>query len=316
MATTIEWTRSDDGSAGETWNPVTGCDRVSPGCDHCYALTLAKRLKAMGNPKYQRDGDSRTSGPGFRASLHPDVLGLPLLWRRPRRIFVNSMSDLFHDDIPDEYIAQVFAVMAQARHHTFQLLTKRHGRMRSLLDADGLRLLEATTDEDTAEVLTNAPWPLPNVWVGVSVEDQKWADIRIPALLDTPAAVRFLSCEPLLGSVDIDRYLWLIGASTAGPWRDYAGRRRLLGGGSSGVGGMMITSIPARDLSWIIVGAESGAGARPMDEAWAQSIVDQCRAASVPVFVKQLSAGRRANHDIDTFPPGLRVREYPQAVTA
>src|SRR3954454_14245296 len=122
----IEWTDA-------TWNPVTGCDRVSPGCAHCYALDLAARLKRMGNPRYQNDGDPKSSGPGFGVTLHEDVLEKPLRWRRPRRIFVNSMSDLFHEEVPDEFIARVFTTMRRADHHTFQILTKRPGRMRDLL---------------------------------------------------------------------------------------------------------------------------------------------------------------------------------------
>lgn len=129
-ATKIEWTRGDDGSAGATWNPVTGCTRVSAGCDHCYAATLARRLKAMGNPRYQLDGPD---GPGFGVTLHPDKLTEPQSWRKPRRVFVNSMSDLFHDEVPDEFIAAVFAVMARTPRHTFQVLTKRPGRMASFV---------------------------------------------------------------------------------------------------------------------------------------------------------------------------------------
>src|SRR5580704_10721215 len=130
MATGISWTE-------ETWNPATGCDRVSPGCDRCYALTMAKRLKGMGQAKYQRDGDPKTSGPGFGLTVHPDALDLPRHWRKPRKVFVNSMSDLFHKDVPSEFIARVFAVMAACPQHTFQVLTKRHARMRSLLNNDG-----------------------------------------------------------------------------------------------------------------------------------------------------------------------------------
>ena len=127
MSTGISWT-------GETWNPTTGCDRVSSGCDHCYAMTMAKRLKGMGQAKYQRDGDPKTSGPGFGLTVHRDALTLPLRWRKPRKVFVNSMSDLFHADVPAEFIARVFAVMAACPQHTFQVLTKRHARMKSLLN--------------------------------------------------------------------------------------------------------------------------------------------------------------------------------------
>lgn len=299
--TSIEW-------ADAVWNPSTGCDRVSPGCDLCYAMTLAKRLKAMGSAKYQRDGDPHTSGPGFGVTVHEDALTLPLRWKKPRRIFVNSMSDLFHDDIPDEYIAKVFAVMALARRHTFQLLTKRHGRMRSLLNNPSFRL---GCEEAEGAILADAScplpryqrearhvqwWsdfakPLPNVWLGVSVENQRWADIRIPALLDTPAAVRWLSCEPLLGPVDL---------TNVAPGLVYAN-----------AGFNAIARTPDR-IDWVVVGGESGPGARPMDLDWADSLVQQCRAAGVPAFVKQLgSRWGKNHHDIDLFPEGLRVREYP-----
>jgi protein gp37 len=218
---TIEWTEA-------TWNPVTGCDRVSPGCDHCYALTLAARLKAMGSPKYQYDGDPRTSGPGFGVTLHPDELAVPRRWRRPRRVFVNSMSDLFHPRVPAEFIAEVFAVMAATPQHSYQVLTKRPKRARSLL-----RNL-------------NTP-PLRNVWVGVSVEDDQRTD-RVTVLRETPAAIRFLSCEPLLGplpSLDLD------------------------------------------GIDWVIVGGESGPEARRMREAWVTEIRDNCLDAGIPFFFKQ-----------------------------
>lgn len=218
-----------------TWNPVTGCDRVSEGCDHCYALALARRLKAMGNPRYQRDGDLLRSGPGFGLTVHWDKLEEPLRWRKPRLVFVNSMSDLFHPLVPLEAICQILLVIEKAREHTFQVLTKRPGRMASVL----------------ARI---RPEPLPNLWLGTSVENQRWAEVRIPALLRTPAAVRFLSCEPLLGPVDLR------------PW---------LGG-----------------VDWVIVGGESGPGFRPMDPDWARTIRDQCVAAGVPFFYKQGSGLR------------------------
>jgi protein gp37 len=217
----IEWTEA-------TWNPVTGCDRVSAGCDHCYALTLAARLKAMGSPKYQHDGDPRTSGPGFGVTLHPDELTAPRRWRRPRRVFVNSMSDLFHPKVPTEFIAEVFAVMAATSQHSYQVLTKRPKRARSLLRD------------------LNTP-PLPNVWVGVSVEDDERTD-RVAVLRETSAAIRFLSCEPLLGPV---------------PSLDLTG------------------------IDWVIVGGESGPEARPMREAWVTEIRDNCLDAGIPFFFKQ-----------------------------
>ena len=247
--TGIQWT-------DEVWNPTSGCDRVSPGCDHCYALTMAKRLKGMGQAKYQRDGDPRTSGPGFGLTVHPDAVNLPLCWRKPRRIFVNSMSDLFHADVPTPWLADIFAVMAAAPRHTFQVLTKRHARMRSLLNDPAFQAQVKERAAGKGLDPAGWAWPLPGVWLGVSAEDQHWADIRIPALLDTPAAVRFVSAEPLLGPIDLDRYLWLQGPSSAGPFYDHAGRRRFGGG----IGGQMLTRVRARDLHWVIAGGESGPG--------------------------------------------------------
>lgn len=196
----IEWTNS-------TWNPTTGCDRVSPGCDHCYALTMAKRLKAMGVARYQNDGDPRTSGPGFAPTTQEAALLEPFGWRKPRRVFVNSMSDLFHQAFPDAFLARVFAVMQLTPQHTYQVLTKRHGRMHSLLNKR--EFLGAVDDarEQIRPGCGDFEWPIPGVWLGVSVENQKYAGLRIPKLLETPAAVRFLSCEPLLGALDLSQWL-------------------------------------------------------------------------------------------------------------
>lgn len=276
----IEWTEA-------TWNPTTGCTKVSPGCDHCYAEGIYNRFH----------------GPGAfdTVTLHPKRLDVPLRWRRPRRVFVNSMSDLFHEAVPDDYIAQVFAVMALAPQHTFQLLTKRHGRMRSLLsDEDfrdlvsgeivGMAVMDGVDDSHlSAEALDYADWwPLRNVWLGVSVETQQWADIRIPALLDTPASVRFLSCEPLLGPVDIYDHLYR----------------------SDG-----------RCIDWVIVGGESGAGARPMDREWATRLRDDCVIKGVSFFFKQWGNhdehGRRmSKHAAGRTLDGRTWDEYPKAVPA
>jgi protein gp37 len=276
-ATSIEWTQV-------TWNPVTGCDRVSPRCDHCYALTLARRLKAMGQSRYQADGDPRTSGPGFAVTVHPDALGLPLRWRTPRRVFVNSMSDLFHRQVPDEYIAQVFAVMALARRHTFQVLTKRHGRMRSLLNNGHWRMQIAVEMDRLAPYsldrwLADEPLlPLPNTWIGVSAEDQKRASLRVPALAATPAAVRFISAEPLLGP---------------------------------------ISSPQLGRIDWLIIGGESGPRARPLDTGWVRELIAASQDTGTAVFVKQLGTTWARAHgqpgkgtDWETWPADLRVREY------
>lgn len=277
----IEWTDA-------TWNPVIGCSKVSPGCDHCYAIRTAHRMQANPNPKVSAPYAGTESGGDWtgRVNLVAERLELPLRWRRPRLIFVNSQSDLFHDQVPDTYIAQVFAVMALAPRHTFQVLTKRHGRMRSLLTAKrlappdlnfegmvrnaahNLRNNAGRTDWPRADDLT---WPLPNVWLGVSTETQQWADIRIPALLDTPAAVRWISAEPLLGpillcrcdgaQIEVKRHPFLVNSVCP-----LHGDVR---------------------LDWVVTGGESGPGARPMDPQWARHIRNQCIAADVPFLHKQ-----------------------------
>lgn len=256
--TKIEW-------SDRVWNPVTGCTKVSPGCDHCYAENIARRF--AGGKSFPN---------GFDVTLRHDKLDEPRRWRTPSRVFVNSMSDLFHDDVPSAFIAAVFDVMRETPQHTYQILTKRHARMRSLMRS-------AAPGEG---------WPLPNVWLGVSVEDQKRADLRIPALLNTRARVRFLSCEPLLGPVDLGNVDW------------------------DGATGLTVLEHPPNGIDWVIVGGESGVGARRMELEWAASLVRQCRAAAVPVFVKQLGSAHGAHKggDMDTWPTELRVREFPQAV--
>lgn len=218
-ASGIEWTEA-------TWNPTTGCDRVSTGCDNCYALAMSKRLKAMGSAKYQRDGDPRTSGPGFGINTHPAALTVPLTWRQPRLVFVNSMSDLFHAKVPVHFIESVFEIMAATPQHTYQLLTKRSVRLRRLAD--------------------QLDWPA-NLWVGVSIEDERTLP-RIDDLRTVPAAVRFLSCEPLLGP---------------------------------------LPGLSVERIHWVIVGGESGPNHRPMEKEWATAIRDTCETAGVPFFFKQ-----------------------------
>lgn len=188
--TSIEWTEA-------TWNPTTGCDKVSVGCDNCYALTLSKRLKAMGADKYQNDGHPRTSGPGFGVTVHPGSLFTPYTWRQPKIVFVNSMSDLFHAKVPLDFVRQVFAVMADTPQHTYQVLTKRSARLRKVAD--------------------RLDWPA-NVWMGVSVENED-AMSRIDDLRSVPAGVKFLSCEPLLGPlprIDLDGINWVIAGGESG----------------------------------------------------------------------------------------------------
>jgi protein gp37 len=261
MATSnIEWTNS-------TWNPTTGCTKISTGCKHCYAETMHARLTAMGQKKYAKP---------FRV-VQPwaDALAVPLHWREPRRVFVNSMSDLFHEDVPDEYIAAVFGVMAMAPQHTFQVLTKRAERMARWFEAIGseraadavvaLAMIGKLGEQWKQGPLPVLPgWPLPNVWIGVSVENQEQADARIPHLLKAPAAVRFLSCEPLLAPVDLTKLR-----------DDEVGAR---------------WNVLEMGIDWVIVGGESGANARPCALEWIERIVAECKEVDVPVFVKQLGA--------------------------
>jgi protein gp37 len=265
--TRIEWTDT-------TWNPVTGCTKVSPGCKNCYAERMTERF---GRQKFTD------------IVLHPDRLDAPLRWRKPRRVFVNSMSDLFHEAIPDSFIDRVFAAMALAQRHTFQVLTKRAARMHEYFKRGPCGLFESINDaareisgrDDIAVLPTQkhgmvpTRWPLPTVWLGVSCEDQERAGERIPLLLQTPAAVRFVSAEPLLGPIDFD-------STCEG---DPCESNFL-----TGISGQRIYDGKKCALDWIIVGGESGPGARPMNLAWARSIVEQCRAAGVPCFVKQLGA--------------------------
>lgn len=248
--TRIEWTDA-------TWSPVTGCTRVSPGCVNCY-IDWAPPFRIEGRHFTDRDGNrSHEIGATTGVRLHPDRLDWPLRKRswRGKRVFVCSLADLFHDDVPDEYIARVFAVMALTPEVTYQVLTKRPARMRALL-ASGTFAGMVWRDVD------DPSWPLPNVWMGVTVEDQERADQRIPILLDTPAAVRWLSCEPLLGPVDLDA----------------------TGMGVTGTSGP--ESRPSA-VDWVVAGGESGPGARPMHPDWARSLRDQCRDAGVPFLFKQ-----------------------------
>jgi len=275
--TKIEWTDA-------TWNPVTGCTRVSPGCDHCYAETIAHRF--AGTKAYPN---------GFDVTLRPERLDQPLRWQRPRRVFVNSMSDLFHDDVPDEYIGSVFEVMAKAPQHTFQILTKRPGRMRSLLKRWAVQgEAESWAGPGTAvfrrrDKVWVGPisWPLPNVWLGVSAEDQRWADVRIPVLLDTPAAVRFVSAEPLLGPIDFREALrptaFVCGRGPGWSGDDDRAMAAVLRSAVQKMARERSEKEPTF-LDWVIVGGESGRGARPMHPRWVRTIRDQCAASDVVAF--------------------------------
>lgn len=291
--TSIEWT-------DVTWNPVRGCSLVSAGCANCYAMKQAHRFSGPGKP-YEGLTELGPHGPRWtgKIQLVPEALDAPLHWKKPRRIFVNSMSDLFHEDVPDEFIEKVLTTIVHSPRHCYQVLTKRPERM--------CDVMQRWTDMNGR--------PLPNVWLGVSIEDQATADERIPILLQTPAAVRWVSAEPLLGAVSLARIDCGTGATKLDA---LAGAR------------------PAwHPLDWVVVGGESGPGARPCDLAWIRSIVEQCQAAGVPCFVKQLGGrpiyrnrppfdGANVLHsngeklkdkkggDLAEWPSDLRVREWPR----
>lgn len=316
--THIEWTATvhPDGTTtpGASWNPIRAhrrdgkpnkgpggwaCQRVSPGCQHCYAATINKRLGT--GLDYDAKGIA-----GSHVTIDEKALTLPLRWRKPRKVFVCSMTDLFGEWVTDEMLDRIFAVMALTPQHTYQVLTKRAERMREYLKREWGRFSQMT---------------LPNVWVGVSAENQEQADARINALLETPAALRWISAEPLLGPLNLvrDRNMLLTEVKP-----DI--RRRMV------------------RLDWVVVGGESGPGARPMDIEWARWLVRQCKAADVPVFVKQLgpapidrhatcadnhepeecwpvgtlvssqriNLGNRKGGDPEEWPEDLRIREFPR----
>lgn len=287
--TAISWTHWK-GTVGRVWNPTRGCSRASTGCQGCYAERQAYRFSGAGKP-YEGLVALGKHGPRWtgRVDIVRDKLIEPIRWRARSTVFVNSMSDLFHESLPDHCIDEVFGVMAACSEHTFIVLTKRAARMRAYLSTD-LRAAWAKggapkfEDGDRAwDSIAFGPSVLPNVVLGVSVENQRYADERIPELLATPAAVRFVSYEPALEAVDFTRIAcgegWTLNALVADTWA----------AGVEGTGRVLGTH-PA--LSWVIVGAESGPGHRPFDVAWAASVVAQCKAAGVSVYVKQDSAPR------------------------
>lgn len=284
--TSIQWT-------DKTWNPVTGCDKVSPGCKHCYAEGIADRFFAKQYPP-NADGSVRRF---TDVRCHPERLQDPLHWKKPCMVFVNSMSDLFHEGVSEEFIQAVFTTMAMARQHTFQVLTKRPHRMLEVIGAwkrNGLLLREG------------CGCVLPNVWLGVSVENQKYADERIPLLVRTPAKVRFLSVEPQLEHVRLQLFNPIHADGEDFP--------------------------PKPQINWVICGGESGPGARPFNLAWAESLLRQCQAAGVPFFMKQVGSNTiadlpkgltfrytgggvkrdRKGGDPEEWPEHLRVREFPR----
>lgn len=314
----IEWTDA-------TWNPITGCSIVSPGCTNCYAMRMAARLEAMGQPRYKGLTKPSKAGAVWTGEMRlvDDALTIPLHRKKPTTWFVNSMSDLFHESVPDEWIDRVFTVMAVCPQHTFQVLTKRSARMRSYVAQFAQRGRYVVSDSrsqigpdlrDGNRFLLlkeKQVWPLRNVWLGVSAEDQRRADERVPDLLATPAAIRFVSAEPLLGPIDFTQislgmkpgYVLGENGQPDQPEMFKVVRDTLMDTGGD-----------FERLDWIIVGGESGPNARPMQEAWVLSIVEQGRAAGVACFVKQLSGPKgRAVKDIAAFPAVLQVREMPHA---
>lgn len=347
--TGIAWTDA-------TWNPVRGCSRVSEGCRNCYAERVASRFNGPGAPYEGLAKDGRWTGV---VKVVDRVLDQPLRWQRPRRIFVNSMSDLFHEKLSNEEIAAVFGVMAAAPRHTFQVLTKRPERMRAWMEVQrsrwrssggtgpnvGAMLAFGATRSlisfEECAALGDLAWPLPNVWLGVSVENQATADERIPILLGTPAAVRFVSYEPALGPVDFSRFMWPVHEQWPSPYRSPNEARAA--GATVTRHRQALVSAHSTFLDWIIGGGESGPGARPFDVAWARSTIKQCRAAGVACFVKQLGSRPfaiegstaakswvdfsgpiddcggihprdRKGGDPAEWPEDLRVREFPKVV--
>ena len=281
--TNIEW-------ADRVWNPIVGCTIVSPGCTNCYAMRMAARLNRMlPSSHYEGLTQSVNGRPVWtgKVALAPDhIFKAPLYWRKPTRVFVNSMSDLFHEDVPDEWVYDVFAVMISQKRHQFQVLTKRPLRMKNFVS----RIYDARSVDEAFP-------PPSNIWLGVSVEDQARADERIPLLLETPAAVRFISAEPLLGPVDLS-HIDISGDAMIEPLRTYsAAELSEMWGENMDYG--------QNGLDWVIAGGESGPGKRPVDLAWLRSIRDQCRAAGVPVFIKQIDK-------IIPIPDDLMIREFPQ----
>lgn len=362
----IEWTE-------KTWNPVVGCTAISPGCKHCYAETMAKRLKAMaladiasgkdpGRKKHYIGAiNDRGKWSGMMIEV-PEALTDPLRTKKPTRWFVNSMSDLFHEGVSDEYIDRVFAVMALTPQHTYQILTKRPERMwgyvahakwerlrnwmnrgpsGEAVDFGNLTTMAHRVTKGTKYEFFNIKnWPLPNVWLGVSVENQKEADRRIPILLKTFAAVRWISAEPLLGEIDLTKlygsinikqsYNVVVNALTGMYGAAWTGRETKL----------TDSGRKTDRLDWVVVGGESGPGARPFDIQWARDVIAQCKTAGVPCFVKQLGAApyspghypllqrahtyavdedktylhlnNKKGGDMSEWPEDLRVREMPE----
>lgn len=333
----------------QTWNPTRGCSRVSPGCENCYAERVAARFSGLGQP-YHGLAIMSEHGPRWtrEVRLVHEHLEDPIRWARPRRIFVNSMSDLFHEALSNEEIAAVFGVMAATSRHTFQILTKRSKRMRrwfEWLASLGPFPRKGQPDIEGADALVPwcvdyyynslflvnlgsfvvPSWPLPNVWLGVSVEDQARAEERIPDLVRTPAAVRFLSYEPALGPLDLaiepDATTNRFGLLTCPMCRGWGGSLTSLVptvDGAEQIKACSYCGSTGSAVDWIIIGGESGPGARPFDLAWGRRVVEQCASAGVAAFFKQAGSNPiglrlrdRSGGDMAEWPEDLRIREFP-----
>lgn len=287
--TRISWTDA-------TWNPLRGCTRISPGCQNCYAERMCSRgLPNLKSPTTGDDFAVKTpSGPRWtgKVELIESALEIPMRWRKPRKIFPCSMSDLFHESVPDEWIDRILARMAGCRWHTFQVLTKRASRQRDYFarfkpDGQGWVTPGGVAGPESLCPIDAARWPIPNVWLGVSVEDQQRADERIPHLLSTPAAVRWVSVEPMLGPVDLTRWL-RVGPNFAETCSQYRERAT---------------------LDWVIVGGESGSNARLFDVAAGRALFDQCQAAGVATFWKQFGSRPAVGNLIGKDAPALGFRD-------
>lgn len=305
--TGIEWTDA-------TWNPLVGCSIASLGCAHCYAMNAAFRLGRMAEEAEALGKISPTAhykGLAYKSKAGQflwtgevreapeSILLKPVTWQRPRKIFVNSMSDLFHESVPFETIDRIFAIMACCPQHRFQTLTKRADRMREYMTTPRRhgQILDAASKlpiRDGPKIASHtAPWPLPNVWLGVTAEDQANWDARVPHLLATPAAVRWVSYEPAIGPI-------------VPALRDF---------GQGDNGSWPFTVEPHARIDWVVAGGESGPGARPFEDEWAENMLDHCRAAGVKFLMKQRGSAKhpKTYKDFASFPAALQVREYPHA---
>ncbi len=282
MSTHISWT-------DETWNPVTGCSRVSEGCRNCYAAKLAPRLAGMGQKGYTKLPWTAKNAPE-NVFLHEDRLEKPLRWKKPRRVFVNSMSDLFHEQVPDKFIRRVWRVMLDTPRHTYQILTKRPERMANWVE------------ENVYGPAEYGDWTLTgigggivrNIWLGTSVEDQRAADKRIPHLLVTPAAIRFLSCEPLIGPVDLKKFYPSVGSPNFS---------------TVALSSTLVGSRKVHLVDWVIAGGESGPKHRPMHPDWVRRLRDQCRNSDAAFFFKQWGGARSEG---EALLDGREWREMPE----